>query len=87
MGKKGEHDALYRAVSYLRAEVTRHNFLQKRARLVTAIRDASTAYLWHCNHTTPQDRRATTLAAKRLMQHSRDLWRLGSLPISPRLEE
>jgi len=59
--------------------MTRHNFLQRRARLLKAMRDASVAYLWHCNIATAQSRRATTLAAKQLMQHSRDLWRLGTL--------
>jgi hypothetical protein len=60
--------------------VTRHNYLQKRSRLLKAMRDASTSYLWSCNQTTPQARRATTLAAKRLMERSRDLWKLGVLP-------
>ena len=59
---------------------TIHNFLQKRSRLLREIRDASTAYLWHTNATTPQGRRAATLAAKRLMERSRDLYRLGTIP-------
>jgi hypothetical protein len=60
--------------------MTRHNYRQRRSRLLVQIRDASTAYLWHCNGTTPQSRRATTLAAKRLMERSRDLWKLGTMP-------
>jgi hypothetical protein len=60
--------------------MTRYNFLQRRARLLKQIRDASTSYLWFCNQSTPQARRATTLAAKRLMERSRDLWRLGTVP-------
>lgn len=59
--------------------MTRHNYLQRRARLLKAMRDASVAYLWHCNVTTPQARRATTFAAKKLMESSRDLWRIGTI--------
>lgn len=59
--------------------MTKHNFLQKRSRLLKQIRDASTAYLWHCNHTHPQAKRATTLAARRMMERCRDLWKLGTL--------
>lgn len=58
---------------------TRHNFLQKRSQLLKAMRAASVAYLWHCNDSTPQARRATTLAARRMMECSRDLWKLGTL--------
>lgn len=60
--------------------MTRHNFLQRRARLLKQLRAASEDYLWHCNHTTPQAKRATTLAARRLVERSRDLWRLGTMP-------
>jgi hypothetical protein len=56
-----------------------HNRLQKRGRLLRQIRDSHIAYLWHCNTRTPQGRRATTLAAKKLMQLSRDLWKLGAV--------
>ena len=59
--------------------MTKHNRLQRRARLLREIRDASVAYLWHMNTRTPQGRRATTLAAKRLMERSRDLWKLGAV--------
>lgn len=63
--------------------MTSHNFLQRRSKLLKAMRDASTSYLWSCNKTTPQARRATTLAAKRLMERSRDLWKLGTLTRPP----
>ncbi len=59
--------------------MTRHNFLQKRSRLLKALKNASVDYLWHMNIETPQNRRAATLAAKSLMKNSRDLWRLGTL--------
>lgn len=58
---------------------TPHNFLQKRSRLLREIREASVSYLWNMNMKTPQCKRAATLAAKRLMERSRDLWRLGTL--------
>lgn len=51
-------------------------YLAKRTRLLKALRDAQVAYLWHCNIITPQGRRAATLAAKRLMERSRELWKL-----------
>ena len=59
--------------------MTEHNRLQRRGKILREIRDASVAYLWHMNITTPQGRRATTLAAKRLMERSRDLWKLGAV--------
>ena len=59
--------------------MTRHNFLQRRARLLKAIKAASIDYLWSCNITTPQGKRATTFAAKWMMQATRDLWKLGTL--------
>ena len=55
-----------------------HNYISKRSRLLREIRDASTAYLWHMNTRTAQGRRATTLAARRLMERARDLWKLGN---------
>lgn len=55
-----------------------HNFRQKRGRLMREIREAHTAIIWHLSITTPQGKRARTLAAKRLMERSRDLWRLLS---------
>lgn len=62
------------------ARVTKHNFLQRRARLLNQVRDATTSYLWFCNQTHPQAKRATTLAARRMMEATRDLWRLGAMP-------
>lgn len=62
--------------------MTRHNFLQRRSRLLKQIRIASDAYLWHMNGTHPQTRRGCTFAAKRMMQATRELWRLGTIPKS-----
>lgn len=59
--------------------MTRHNYLQRRSRLLKSMRAASVSYLWHMNISTPQSRRATTCAAKKLMEMSRDLWKLGTL--------
>ena len=67
--------------------MTRHNFLQKRAKLLKAMRAASVDYLWHMNFTTPQGKRATTLAARRLSEHARNLWRLGTMPARAGEEE
>jgi hypothetical protein len=58
--------------------VTRHNFLQKRARLLKQIRDAHVSLLWHLNDAHPQGKRARTLAARKGMELSRDLWKLLS---------
>ena len=59
--------------------MTKYNAIQRRASLLKAIRDAHIAYLWNMNVCTPQGRRATTLAAKRLMERTRDLWKLGAV--------
>lgn len=59
--------------------MTEYNRLQKRSRLLKELRDASEAYLWSMNTRTPQGRRATTLAARRLMERARDLWKLGAV--------
>lgn len=56
-----------------------NRFISRRSRLLREIRDASVAYLWHMNIRTAQGRRAATLAARRLMERSRDLWKLGNL--------
>ena len=59
--------------------MTRHNYIQRRTRLLRELREASVSYVWHMNWTTPHGKRAATLAAKRLIERSRDLWRLGAL--------
>lgn len=59
--------------------MTRHNFLQRRARLLKEIRDASTSLLWHLNDTHPQGKRARTFAARRLSERSRELHQLLGL--------
>lgn len=56
--------------------MTKHNFLQKRTRLLKAIRAASVDYLWHMNDKRPRNKASATSAAKRLMERSRDLYRL-----------
>lgn len=73
------NDAGGRHTERLHQAMTRHNFLQKRSRLLKAIRAASEAYLWSCNKTSPQARRATTLAARRLREYTGQLSRLGTL--------
>lgn len=62
------------------SHMTRHNFIQRRSRLLKELRAASDDYLWRMNGTHPQTRRGCTLAARRMMQAARDLWRLGTIP-------
>jgi hypothetical protein len=49
---------------------------QKRDRLMREIREAHTVLLWHLVTETPQGKRARTLAARRLAESSKDLWKL-----------
>ena len=56
--------------------MTRHNFLQKRARLLTKIREAYVNLLFHLNDTHPQGKRARTIASRTLMERTRDLHKL-----------
>lgn len=56
--------------------LTKYNILQKRDRIMRELRAAHTSLLWGMNIDTPQGKRAVTLAAKRLMERSRDLYRL-----------
>ena len=58
--------------------MTQHNRLQKRSRLLREIREAHVSYLWHMNTKTAQGRRCSTLAAKKLMMRTIDLWKLGA---------
>ena len=44
-------------------------------RLLRELREASTSFVWHLNDTNPQGKRARTLAARRLMERARDLYR------------
>lgn len=56
--------------------MTLHNYLQKRARLLKGMRDASTNYLWHCNDRTSRGKRSATIWARKLKELSADLYRL-----------
>lgn len=56
--------------------MTLHNYLQRRARLLKGMRRASDHYLWHCNDRTGRGKRLATIWARKLMEMSRDLWRL-----------
>lgn len=56
--------------------MTRHNFLQKRSRLLREMREASVDYFWHMNDKRPRNKAAATSAAKRMMERTRDLYRL-----------
>lgn len=52
-----------------------HNQRQKIFRLQKQIRDASVNFYMRINDTTSQSKRARTLAAKKMMEASRDLYR------------
>jgi len=64
--------------------MTRHNFLQKRARLLKEIRDTHVSLLWHLNDDYPQGKRARTIASRRLVELSRDLHRLLTAEVNRR---
>ena len=52
-----------------------HNQRQRIFRLQKEIRDASVNFYMRINDTTAQSKRARTLAAKKMMEASRALWR------------
>jgi hypothetical protein len=58
------------------AVMTLHNYRQKRNRLMADILRAKVAVQHTLEADTPVRKRARTLAAKRLMERSRDLYRL-----------
>jgi len=58
--------------------VTRHNFYQRRTRLLNELQQAHLDYIWYMNETAPMKKRAATLAARRIMESSRALWKLQS---------
>ena len=53
-----------------------HNQRQKIFRLMKQMRDASMNFYMRINDTTTQSKRARTLAAKKMMETSRDLYRV-----------